>query len=469
MALWGGRFADAPSDALAALSRSVHFDWRLAPYDLDSSQVNLTNLLNSKIVSQSDFEKIKAAINLLRSDVISGNALPKGDDEDVHSALERILSERIGELGSALRAGRSRNDQIATDLRLYLRDVGVGLAQLLLDLEKALAKLATDYSDAPAPGFTHLQHAQPVIFGHELAKHAHALSRDIERLQQWWERTGVSPLGAGALSGSALSTDPVSSAHTLGFHSSAENSIDAVRDRDFAAEFLFIAALIGVHLYQIGEEWTIWATTEFGWAKLDDAYSTGSSIMPQKKNPDIAELARGKSGRLIGDLTGLLVTLKGLPFAYNRDLQEDKEPVFDAVDTLEILLPALTGMVSTTIFDREKMAIGAPLGFSLATEIADFLAKDGVVFAQAHEVAGKAVALCESSGRQLEDLTLAELTSLHPKLTDSVKSSLTVKGALEARDSYGATSPKQVRAQLSRLDTLMVSQQQWIETRVIDL
>ena len=469
MALWGGRFADAPSDALAALSRSVHFDWRLAPYDLDSSQVHLTNLLNLKIVSQSDFEKIKAAINSLRSDVVSGKALPNGDDEDVHSALERILSERIGELGSSLRAGRSRNDQIATDLRLYLRDVGVGLAQLLLDLEKALAKLAADYSDAPAPGFTHLQHAQPVIFGHELAKHAHALSRDIERLQQWWERTGVSPLGAGALSGSALSTDPVLSAHTLGFHSSAENSIDAVRDRDFAAEFLFIAALIGVHLSQIGEEWTIWATTEFGWAKLNDAYSTGSSIMPQKKNPDIAELARGKSGRLIGDLTGLLVTLKGLPFAYNRDLQEDKEPVFDAVDTLEILLPALTGMVSTTIFDREKMAIGAPLGFSLATEIADFLAKEGVVFAQAHEVAGKAVALCESSGRQLEDLTLAELSSLHPKLTDSVKSSLTVKGALEARDSYGATSPKQVRAQLSRLDTLIVSQQQWIETRVIDL
>ena len=469
MALWGGRFADAPSDALAALSRSVHFDWRLAPYDLDSSQVHLTNLLNLKIVSQSDFEKITAAINSLRSDVVSGKALPNGDDEDVHSALERILSERIGELGSSLRAGRSRNDQIATDLRLYLRDVGVGLAQLLLDLEKALAKLAADYSDAPAPGFTHLQHAQPVIFGHELAKHAHALSRDIERLQQWWERTGVSPLGAGALSGSALSTDPVLSAHTLGFHSSAENSIDAVRDRDFAAEFLFIAALIGVHLSQIGEEWTIWATTEFGWAKLNDAYSTGSSIMPQKKNPDIAELARGKSGRLIGDLTGLLVTLKGLPFAYNRDLQEDKEPVFDAVDTLEILLPALTGMVSTTIFDREKMAIGAPLGFSLATEIADFLAKAGVVFAQAHEVAGKAVALCESSGRQLEDFTLAELSSLHPKLTDSVKSSLTVKGALEARDSYGATSPKQVRAQLSRLDTLIVSQQQWIETRVIDL
>jgi len=469
MALWGGRFAGAPSDALAALSRSVHFDWRLAPYDLDSSQVHLTNLLNSKIVSQVDFEKIQAAIKLLRVDVISGKVAPNGDDEDVHSALERILSERIGEIGSSLRAGRSRNDQIATDLRLYLRDVGVGLAQLLLDLEKALAKLAADYADAPAPGFTHLQHAQPVIFGHELAKHAHAISRDIERLQQWWERAGVSPLGAGALSGSALSQDPVLSAHTLGFHSSAENSIDAVRDRDFAAEFLFIAALVGVHLSQIGEEWTIWATTEFGWAKLNDAYSTGSSIMPQKKNPDIAELARGKSGRLIGDLTALLVTLKGLPFAYNRDLQEDKEPVFDAVDTLEILLPALTGMVSTTIFDREKMATGAPLGFSLATEIADFLAKEGVVFAQAHEIAGKAVALCENSGRQLEELTLTELSTLHPKLTDSVKKSLTVKGALEARDSYGATSPKQVRAQLGRLDTLMNSQQQWIETRVIDL
>jgi argininosuccinate lyase len=431
--------------------------------------VHLTNLLNSKIVSQSDFEKIQSAIKLLRVDVISGKVAPNSDDEDVHSALERILSERIGEIGSSLRAGRSRNDQIATDLRLYLRDVGVGLAQLLLDLEKALAKLAAGYADAPAPGFTHLQHAQPVIFGHELAKHAHAISRDIERLQQWWERTGVSPLGAGALSGSALSQDPVLSAHTLGFHSSAENSIDAVRDRDFAAEFLFIAALVGVHLSQIGEEWTIWATTEFGWAKLSDSYSTGSSIMPQKKNPDIAELARGKSGRLIGDLTALLVTLKGLPFAYNRDLQEDKEPVFDAVDTLEILLPALTGMVSTTIFDREKMATGAPLGFSLATEIADFLAKEGVVFAQAHEIAGKAVALCENSGRQLEELTLTELSTLHPKLTDSVKKSLTVKGALEARDSYGATSPKQVRAQLGRLDTLMNSQQQWIETRVIDL
>ena len=431
--------------------------------------MHLTNLLNSKIVSQSDFEKIQSAIKLLRVDVISGKVAPNSDDEDVHSALERILSERIGEIGSSLRAGRSRNDQIATDLRLYLRDVGVGLAQLLLDLEKALAKLAAGYADAPAPGFTHLQHAQPVIFGHELAKHAHAISRDIERLQQWWERTGVSPLGAGALSGSALSQDPVLSAHTLGFHSSAENSIDAVRDRDFAAEFLFIAALVGVHLSQIGEEWTIWATTEFGWAKLSDSYSTGSSIMPQKKNPDIAELARGKSGRLIGDLTALLVTLKGLPFAYNRDLQEDKEPVFDAVDTLEILLPALTGMVSTTIFDREKMATGAPLGFSLATEIADFLAKEGVVFAQAHEIAGKAVALCENSGRQLEELTLTELSTLHPKLTDSVKKSLTVKGALEARDSYGATSPKQVRAQLGRLDTLMNSQQQWIETRVIDL
>ena len=289
MALWGGRFADAPSDALAALSRSVHFDWRLAPYDLDSSQVHLTNLLNSKIVSQSDFEKIKAAINSLRSDVVSGKALPNGDDEDVHSALERILSERIGELGSALRAGRSRNDQIATDLRLYLRDVGVGLAQLLLDLEKALANLAADYSDAPAPGFTHLQHAQPVTLGHELAKHSQALLRDIVRFTDWDARVDTCPLGAGALSGSALSTDPVLSAHTLGFHSSAENSIDAVRDRDFAAEFLFIAALIGVHLSQIGEEWTIWATTEFGWAKLNDAYSTGSSIMPQKKNPDIAE------------------------------------------------------------------------------------------------------------------------------------------------------------------------------------
>ena len=469
MSLWGGRFSEEPADVVFALSRSVHFDWRLAPYDLRSSLAHLSVLESSGLLTPEVAGKIRAALLELTKEVATGVFTYNEADEDVHSALERGLTEKLGEIGGSLRAGRSRNDQVATDLRLYTMDAMLATAEKMIRLQQALVVKAEEYSDAPAVGFTHMQHAQPVLFGHELAKHVHALNRDLDRIDDWLVRTSVSPLGSGALAGSSLPLSPEATATALGFKKSAGNSIDAVSDRDFVAEALFIISMVGVHLSRIGEEWCIWATTEFGWAKVSDAYSTGSSIMPQKKNPDIAELARGKSGRLIGDLTGLLVTLKGLPFAYNRDLQEDKEPVFDAVDTLEILLPALTGMVSTTIFDREKMAIGAPLGFSLATEIADFLAKAGVVFAQAHEVAGKAVALCESSGRQLEDLSLAELSALHPKLTDSVKSSLTVKGALEARDSYGATSPKQVRAQLSRLDTLMVSQQQWIETRVIDL
>ena len=367
MALWGGRFAQGPEDSVFALSRSVHFDWRLAPYDLRSSMAHLAVLRKSGLVSAADADAILKGLKELTQEVAAGSFAANDSDEDVHSALERGLTEKLGAIGGSLRAGRSRNDQVTTDLRLFSIDHMLEIATLLTHLQTAILQKAAEYVNDPAPGFTHVQHAQPVSFGHELAKHAHAFARDLDRINDWLSRTSVSSLGAGALAGSSLPLEPAFTAKNLGFEATFANSIDAVSDRDYVAEALFICAMIGNHLSRIGEEWTLWSSQEFAWAKVADAYSTGSSIMPQKKNPDIAELARGKSGRLIGDLTGLLVTLKGLPFAYNRDLQEDKEPVFDAVDTLEILLPALTGMVSTTIFDREKMAIGAPLGFSLAT------------------------------------------------------------------------------------------------------
>jgi len=372
MALWGGRFSDAPADAVFALSRSVDFDWRLAPYDLRSSLAHLRVLKSSGLLSDDIVKKIEKALNELVAEVAAGQFLPLESDEDVHSALERGLTEKIGEVGGSLRAGRSRNDQVATDLKLFAIDHMLHIADQITDLQDALIAKANEYSDAPAPGFTHMQHAQPVLFGHELAKHVHAFARDLDRIQDWLTRTAVSPLGSGALAGSGLGLAPEVTAKDLGFTSSSANSIDGVADRDFVAEALFIISMVGVHLSRIGEEWCIWATTEFGWAKVADAYSTGSSIMPQKKNPDMAELARGKAGRLIGNLTGVLAMLKGLPFAYNRDLQEDKEPLFDSIDTLRLVLPAVTGMIATTQFDREKMLKAAPEGFSLATEVADF-------------------------------------------------------------------------------------------------
>jgi argininosuccinate lyase len=448
MALWGGRFSETPADAVFALSRSVHFDWRLAPYDLRSSLAHLSVLKSSGLLENSVADAIRTGLLELKDEIATGKFIAIDSDEDVHSALERGLTEKLGLIGGSLRAGRSRNDQVATDLKLFAIDHMVEVAHQLLALQDALLTKASEYGDAPAPGFTHLQHAQPVLFGHEIAKHVHAFSRDLDRIKDWLARTSVSPLGSGALAGSSLPLSPEVTAKNLGFHSSSANSIDGVADRDFVAEALFILSMIGIHLSRIGEEWCIWATTEFGWAKVADGYSTGSSIMPQKKNPDMAELARGKAGRLVGNLTGVLTMLKGLPFAYNRDLQEDKEPLFDSIDTLLLVLPAVTGMVATTEFDREKMALAAPMGFSLATEIADYLVRARVPFAAAHEAAGKCVALCESSGRQLHQLTDAEFSGIHPELKATVRDVLTVHGALESRTTLGGTSPASFKEQI---------------------
>ena len=450
MALWGGRFSQGTADTVFALSRSVHFDWRLAPYDLRSSLAHLRVLESSGLLEANDAAAIKAALKELATDVESGTFSANALDEDVHSALERGLNEKLGALGGALRAGRSRNDQVTTDLRLFSIDHMLEIARQLTLLQIALLEKAGEYVNDSAPGFTHIQHAQPVSFGHELAKHAHACARDLDRINDWLARTSVSSLGAGALAGSSLPLDPESTAHDLGFNSVFANSIDAVSDRDYVAEALFIFSLIGVHLSRIGEEWTLWASTEFAWAKVSDAYSTGSSIMPQKKNPDMAELARGKSGRLIGNLVSVLTMLKGLPFAYNRDLQEDKEPLFDSVDTLLLVLPAVTGMIATTDFDREKMSREAPMGYSLATEVADYLVLKKIPFAQAHEAAGKCVAQCELDGRQLHQLTDSELIAIHPALDAGVRGVLTVHGAINSRTTHGGTAPALVTAQISQ-------------------
>ncbi|CAB4565060.1 MAG: argininosuccinate lyase [Actinobacteria bacterium] len=448
MALWGGRFSEAPQDSVFALSRSVHFDWRLAPYDIRSSKAHLAVLERNKLIDSKDASKILKALNELAEEVINGKFAPIDTDEDVHSALERGLTEKIGSAGGALRAGRSRNDQVTTDLRMFSIDHMLQVADLVVKLQDAILTKAAEYVDDPAPGFTHIQHAQPLSFGHELAKHAHAFARDLDRIENWLSRTSISSLGAGALSGSSLPLDPEFTAKNLGFQSSFENSIDAVSDRDYVCEALFIFSMIGNHLSRIGEEWTLWASTEFSWAKVADAYSTGSSIMPQKKNPDVAELARGKAGRHIGNLVTVLTVLKALPFAYNRDLQEDKEPLFDSFDTLFLTLPAVTGMIATTTFDREKMADAAPKGFSLATEIADYLVRKNIPFAAAHESAGKCVALCEKTSRELHELTAGELIAIHPQLDEGVLAVLSVDGALKSRTTAGGTAPALVKVQI---------------------
>jgi argininosuccinate lyase len=446
--LWGGRFSGGPADALSRLSMSVHFDWRLAPYDLLASRAHARVLHQAGLFTDDELQRLLVALSELDHDARHGLFRPAAEDEDVHTAIERGLLERVGGLGGKLRAGRSRNDQIATDLRLYLRDHVRQIVARVAELETALVEQAARNIDVPAPGMTHLQHAQPVLFAHQLLAHVHPLARDVDRLRDWDRRAAVSPLGAGALAGSSLPLDPEAVARELGFASAAPNSIDAVSDRDFAAEFLFCAALIGVHLSRLGEEIVLWTTREFRWVELDDAFSTGSSIMPQKKNPDVAELARGKAGRLIGDLTTLLTVLKGLPLAYDRDLQEDKEPVFDAVDTLLLVLPALAGMVSTMRVDQQRLADTAADGFALATDVAEHLVRRGVPFREAHEAVGHLVVWCTVHDCDLHDVSDEDMQEISAHLTPDVRDVLSVEGALASRAATGGTAPARVREQL---------------------
>jgi argininosuccinate lyase len=461
--LWGARFADGPSDALAALSASVHFDWRLAPYDIAGSRAHARALRKAGLLTDDEATRMLAGLDELEAAVADGSFTGTVADEDVHTALERGLLERLGpDLGGKLRAGRSRNDQIATLFRMYLRDHARIIGGLITGLQEALVGLAEAHPSVAMPGRTHLQHAQPVLFAHHMLAHVQSLSRDAERLRQWDKRTAVSPYGSGALAGSSLGLDPEAVAADLGFErGSVGNSIDGTASRDFVAEFAFVTAMIGVNLSRIAEEIILWNTKEFSFVTLHDAFSTGSSIMPQKKNPDIAELARGKSGRLIGNLTGLLATLKALPLAYNRDLQEDKEPVFDSCDQLEVLLPAFTGMMATLTVNRARMEELAPAGFSLATDIAEWLVKQGVPFRVAHEVAGECVKECEARGIELDQLTDEQFAKISEHLTPEVRSVLNVHGALASRNGRGGTAPSAVAVQLSEVKADLVIQRAW--------
>ncbi len=462
--LWGGRFASGPSEALARLSKSTQFDWRLAPYDIAGSKAHAAVLHKAGLLGDDELARMLVGLDELLEDVETGRFAPAPDDEDVHTALERGLLERLGpDLGGRLRAGRSRNDQVATLFRGYLRDHAKVIARLVLDLVDALAAQAEQHLGVAMPGRTHLQHAQPVLLSHHLLAHAWPLVRDLQRLRDWDARVAVdSPYGSGALAGSSLGLDPRFVAERLGFSDSSPNSIDGTAARDFVAEFAFVTAMIGVDVSRQAEEVILWATKEFGFVTLDDAYSTGSSIMPQKKNPDIAELARGKSGRLIGNLSGLLATLKALPLAYNRDLQEDKEPVFDSVDTLVVLLPAFTGMIRTLTFDTARLEELAPQGFSLATDIAEWLVREGVPFRVAHELAGACVQECEKRGIELWDLSDDDLAAISPHLTPGVREVLSVEGSVASRNGRGGTAPDRVAEQLAELRDRTVELATWL-------
>ena len=451
-ALWGGRFESGPAAAMAALSKSTHFDWVLAPYDITASRAHTVVLFRAGLLSEEQRDGLFAGLDSLAEDVADGSFGPLVTDEDVHAALERGLIDRVGpDLGGRLRAGRSRNDQVATLFRMWLRDAVRRVAGGVLDLVAALAEQAAAHPTAIMPGKTHLQSAQPILLAHHLLAHAHPLLRDVDRIVDFDVRAAVSPYGSGALAGSSLGLDPDGIAAELGFAAAAENSVDATSARDFAAEAAFVFAMIGVDLSRLAEDIILWSSTEFGYVTLHDSWSTGSSIMPQKKNPDIAELARGKSGRLIGNVAGLLATLKAQPLAYNRDLQEDKEPVFDSVAQLELLLPAMAGLVASLTFNTERMAALAPAGYTLATDIAEWLVRRGVPFRSAHEAAGAAVRIAEARGVGLEELTDDELAAISAELTPQVREVLTIEGSVSSRDSRGGTAPDQVARQLHAL------------------
>ena len=451
-ALWGSRFASSAADSVAALSKSTHFDWRLAQYDIAGSRAHVKALFTAGYLSSDEAERLTKVLAQLLERVLAGSFVPKDQDEDVHSSLERGIIEIAGaDLGGKLRAGRSRNDQIATLIRSYLMDEAVVIENLVRELIEVITDRAQEHLGSAIPGRTHMQHAQPVLLSHHLLAHTWPLVRDLERLRDWRVRANVSPYGAGALAGSSLGLDPMLVANELGFAGTTQNSIDGTSARDVVSEFTFVMSLIGINLSRFAEEIIIWATAEFGYIKLDDAYSTGSSIMPQKKNPDVAELARGKSGRLIGNLTGLLATLKGLPLAYNRDLQEDKEPVFDSIDTLKLLLPAFSGMVATMKFDLDRLERLAPAGFSLATDVAEWLVKQQVPFREAHEITGWLVSYCEKNSLGLHEVPDSEMAKISKSLTPEVRDVLSVSGSIKSRSGAGGTALPRVLDQISEL------------------
>ena len=451
--LWHGRFEGGPAEALQALNDSLPFDRRMFREDIAGSRAHVRMLSRVGLMSEVDSEAVLAALDAVEAEMADGSFAFAVGDEDIHTAVERRVTELAGDAGARLHTGRSRNDQVATDLRLWtLRELG-DLARLVTTFQGTLAARADEAADAYLPGYTHLQRAQPVLLAHHLLAHGWALARDVDRLLDARDRADVSPLGAGALAGSSLPLDPDSVAADLGFAARFENSMDAVGDRDFVAESLFALALLGVHLSRIGEELVLWSSEEFGFVDLDDAFSTGSSMLPQKKNPDVAELARGKAGRLIGHLTGLLATLKGLPMAYNKDLQEDKEPLFDAFDTVRLTLAALDGMVSTLAFRTDRMAAAADNPYAAAIDLAEYLVAAGTPFRDAHAVVGALVRAALAGEGSLVDLVSAD-----ERLGPEAAALLAPGAPVRRRTTPGGAGPGPVAVQRGRFVNRLAAQ-----------
>jgi argininosuccinate lyase len=443
--LWQGRFGDEMADVVSEFTVSVGFDWALAQDDLTGSRAHVRGLARGGVLNEREVEVLLAALDRVEEEVAQDRFVLTPDDEDVHTAIERRVTELAGDVGAKLHTGRSRNDQVATDLRLWCRRRLTGVAREVIALQEVLLGRATEAGDAYLPGYTHMQRAQPVLLAHHLLAHTWALARDVDRLVATVERMDVCPLGAGALAGSSLPLDPDFVAESLGFHNRFENSLDAVSDRDFVVEALFDIALLGVHLSRMGEEIVLWSTEEFGFLTLADAYATGSSMLPQKKNPDVAELARGKAGRFIGHLTGLLVTLKGLPLSYNRDLQEDKEPLFDAVHQVTVALRALSGLFATVEFHQDRMQAAADGSLAAAVDLAEYLVEQGVPFRKAHALVGGLVR--DSLERHVP---LAELVQAHPDLGDAGAKLLEPGVAVSRRTTPGGAGSAAVAEQLER-------------------
>ncbi|TDK31305.1 argininosuccinate lyase [Rhizobium deserti] len=450
--LWGGRFKSGPSEALANLSRAPASYFRLYREDITGSRAHASELKRAGVLDEAEFTKIRATLDAIETDIDAGTEKPIAGDEDVHTFLERLLMARLGPLGGKLRAGRSRNDQTANNTRLYLRRMARELSAGVIAVEDAIREQAAKHTETVMPGFTHLQPAQPVVLGHHMMAHAQSLLRDLQRFGDFDRRFDRSPLGAAALAGSGIVNRPDLSAVELGYSAACENSIDAVASRDLVAEFLFICSLVAVDLSRLAEEICIWSSKQFSWVRLHDSYSTGSSIMPQKKNPDIAELTRGMSGTLIGNVAGFLATMKAMPLAYNRDLAEDKKVLFETIDTLELILPAFAGMVATMEFNTEKLREEAPRGFTLATEVADWLVAQDIPFADAHEITGAVVRYCEERGHDLAGLTEADLPAIDSRLNAGMLEAITLEHALASRTGYGSTAPDRVREQIARFE-----------------
>jgi argininosuccinate lyase len=443
--LWHGRFASGPAEALLAYTVSLPYDQRLWPDDIAGSRAHVRGLVRGGLLDADEAASILEALDAVAGELEAGTFAFGPADEDIHTAVERRVTEIAGPAGGKLHTGRSRNDQVATDLRLYTKRALGEVAAGIIALQEVLAVRATDAGDAYLPGYTHLQRAQPVLLAHHLLAHGWALARDVDRLVDARRRLDVSPLGAGALAGSSLALDPAGTALDLGFAEVFDNSLDAVSDRDFVAEALFALALTGVHLSRLGEEICLWASDEFGFLGLDDAYSTGSSMMPQKKNPDIAELARGRSGRLIGQLTGVLATLKGLPLAYNRDLQEDKEPLFDAIDQLQLALVALGGLLATATFRTEVMAAAADSPYAAATDLAELLVERGTPFREAHAIIGDIVRRSLAG-----EASMVELVAADERLGELGVAILQPGASVARRTTRGGAGPAPVADQLAR-------------------